>query len=316
MSASLLNMLFFAFIFGTGVFFVVIAPSWGRARRGTQRIEKLNQLGEEAPAGDVSLGEDIRKRGLAKALAQAGLPVTPAQFMRLGALTGIASSSLLLSLIGSPLVAGFVGMGSILFYIRWLYGRRDQLKLAYEEALGKACEYMGTGAQRTGTIEGALAHSVDLVDPILREDFTELSGLISQNASIRNAFANIQARRQSQALTMMAETLIVWSSRGSTQSLKDVLTPLRLSIQKNAATHRKVDAELSGPKKTMIIVAIAPILFAVMMRLSSPAFARYYASLQGEILQIVAYSIAASGLFFGERVLGQVKKAVEIDQES
>ena len=315
MGPSLINMIFFAFLFGVGVFFIVIAPSWGRAKRDVDRIDELTKIAEAAPSGDVTLTEDIRKRGLEKAIAQAGLPVTPAQFLRFGALTGIASASLILSLIGSPLVAGFVGLGSIVLYVRWLYGRRDQMKLDYEEALGSACEYMATGAQRTGTVEGALSHAVDLVDPILRDDFIEISGMLSQNEGPLKAFRNVQGRRQSQALNMMAETLNVWSTRGSTQSLKDVLKPLRLSIQKNAATHRKVDAELSGPKRTMIIVAVAPILFAVMMRLSSPAFARYYASLQGEILQIVAYSIAFLGLFFGERALGNVKKAVEIDED-
>ncbi len=315
MTNGLINLLFFSALFGLGVFFIVLSPTWGRAKRGLDRMDEIREAADDTPVGDVSFVADLRKRGLDKALAQAGLPVTPAQFIRFGVLIAVISGSLILSLIGSFIVAGFVTAGSIVLYVRWLYGRRDQVRMDYEKAVGSACEFMGVGAQRSNTVEGALSHSLDLVDPILRDDFEEVINLLQQNASLSNSFAQVQRKRQSQSLNMLAETLIVWSGRGSKQSLTDVLSPLRLSIQKSTSTVLKMDAELSGPKRSMIIVAIAPIIFVVMLRLSSPAIANFYSTLTGELLQIIAYSISIIGVILGERSLERVRKVIEIEYD-
>ena len=313
MTTGIINILFFSLLFGVGVFFIALSPSWRRAKQDMERIDELRQIGIDAPVGEIPLIQDISKRGLEKALAQAGLPVTPAQFIRFGLIIGLVSAASILSLVGSLIVAVFVGLGSVVLYVRWLYDRREQLRMGYEEAIGRACEYMGVGAQADDTLEGAMKHSLELVDPILRDDVDEVINLLSQNASVTKSFAGIQKKRQSQALDFLAETLIIWDKRGSKLSLKDVLSPLRLIIQKNVSTQQKMDAELSGPKRTMIIVAIAPIIFVVLMRLSSPAYAQYYTTPQGELLQIVSYSIAMIGLVFGERALKQVRKVIEID---
>ena len=65
----------------------------------------------------------------------------------------------------------------------------------------------------------------------------------------------------------------------------------------------------------MLIVAAAPIFFVALLRFSSPDFARIYASMTGEMLQIIAYTISLVGVLMGERALSRVNHIMDIVQE-
>lgn len=320
MTQNIFTLIFFSILFGIGIFMIVISPNISNTRNKKssfhRAVSQANLAEKDVYLAGDSFLTDTSKRGLEKSIAQAGLPITKAEFIRGAALIAIVTGSLVLSLIGGAIfVALFLSVVSVVLYVRWLFSRRDLMSLEYDEALAQACDFMGAGARRSNTTIGAVEHAIPLVRPILKEDFEFIHSQLSSNATIDEAFGPIQEKRQSQALDIMVETLKGWQSYGAKNPLAEILRPLRLSVQKIAATRRKVDAELSNPKRSMIIVAVAPFVYVIMLRLASPAYARYFASPQGEIVQIVAYSISLIGVLIGERRLSSVTKIIEVDRD-
>jgi Flp pilus assembly protein TadB len=167
----------------------------------------------------------------------------------------------------------------------------------------------------TSTLQGAMTHAADVSPEILKDDFNYIAGQLSQTASIRQAFAPILNRRRSYALELIEETLEVWALRGATISLQDVLRPLSQTIRAISSTRKRMLSELSGVRRQMMIVAIAPVFFVVILRLSTPALAAIYSSPTGELMQIIAYSISALGFLMGQRVIMNVQKILEIESE-
>ena len=307
----MLTHLLLAAIGALGVFMLVTAPLWGRNRQNLKRIERLSA--EEAEETYGSFTETLRKRGLGAALAQAELPVTRAGFLRFGLVLAAISAGATHLLTGSIIVPLFVGMASILIYLQWLFWRRDSLRVAYEEALADLCDRMATGAQLSNTLEGMLIHAAELAPDSLKSDFTQIANDLAQGASPGEVFARVRERRKSQALDLLLDTLLMWHSHGTTRPLAEVISPLRQSIRELSAERRKLEAELTLPRLQMLIVAVAPFGFVLLLRLSMPAIGRIYASPLGELIQVIAYSISAVGVVLGERAMGAVRKVLETE---
>ena len=308
--------LLLAFISAIGIFIIVIAPQWAKGRRNLSRIAALRgetedsyMTGEE----DESFLRSLRRSGLDVAIAQADLPVTAAGFIRFGGILALAAFAVTYVMTGGLLVSAFVAFGSIVLYVYWLHWRRDEKRLEYEEALADMCDRIAAGAMLTSTLQGAMTHAAEVAPEILQEDFNYIAGQLSQTASIRSAFGSIIRNRKSYALELISNTLEVWALRGATMPLQQVLQPLSTTIREIAAERRRMASELSGVRRQMMIVAVAPVFFVALMRFSSPALARIYASPTGELLQIVAYVISAIGFLVGQRVLQGVQKILEVE---
>jgi Flp pilus assembly protein TadB len=254
-------------------------------------------------------------RGLDAAIGQADLPVTAAGFIRFGLLLTLVGFAITFVMTGGWLVSLFVAAGSLILYIYWLHWRRDEKRLEYEEALADMCDRISAGAMLTATLQGAMTHAADVSPEILKEDFNYIAGQLSQGASIRQAIDPIIHRRKSYALELIKETLEVWALRGAAISLQDVLHPLSQTIREISATRRRMVSELSGVRRQMMIVAIAPLFFVAILRVSSPALSNVYNSALGQIMQIVAYAISAVGFLLGQRLVMNVQKFLEIESE-
>ncbi|MBN2471842.1 MAG: type II secretion system F family protein [Anaerolineae bacterium] len=302
---------FLAVIGALGVFMMITFPLWGRVKKNLQRIDRLQ--GFETEESYPTFAETLRRQGLAAALAQAELPVSRAAFLRLGVLIALVSAAITYTLTGAVLTPLFVGAGSVLMYLQWLFWRRDALRVAYEEALADLCDRMGTGAQLYNTLEGTLAHAAELAPEVLKNDFTQLAAALTQNAPLAETLEAVRKRRRSQAMDLLFDTLLMWQAHGTTRPLAEVLNPLRTSIRELAAERRKLEAEMTLPRLQMFIVAAAPIGFVTLLRAAMPALAQIYASPLGEIIQILAYAIAAVGVVLGERALGTVRRVLDTE---
>src|SRR5512142_505777 len=300
-----------ALIGALGIFMMVTFSLWGRARKNLKRIDRLQRFEEEESY--PTFAETLRHQGLAAALAQAELPVTRAEFLRFGLLLALVSAALTYTLTGAILTPFFVGAGSFLMYLQWLFWRRDALRVAYEEALADLCDRMGTGAQLYNTLEGALLHAAELAPEIVKADFTQVAAALTQNAPLEETLNAVRERRKSQAIDLLFDTLLMWQAHGTTRPLAEVLAPLRQSIRELAAERRKLEAELTLPRLQMFIVAVAPIGFVGLLLASMSAVSAIYASPVGEIIQILAYSSAAVGVVLGERTLGAVCRVLDTE---
>lgn len=306
-----------ALIFGVGILTITVSLRWARAGKNLKRISTLRRAADETidvEAPEDDLMRSMRTRGLDATLAQADLNVTRAGFVRSGLLLVLLGVAVGYLVSGGLLVALFVGAATAVLYVYWLQWRRDEKRLEYEEALGDMCDRLSAGATLTSTLQGAMNHAAETAPEIVREDFNYIASQLTQTASVKSAFKDVVARRRSYSLALMADTLEVWALRGATISLQEVLAPLSSTIRAVAMEGRRMNSELTRARWQLAIVAIAPAFFVLLLRLTTPAMDRIYASATGQIVQIVSYTIAAGGFLLGQRTMQRVRRVMDIER--
>ena len=305
-----------ALITGAGIFLIIVSLRWTRAGQNLKRISALRRVADETieiePLED-DFFRSVRTRGLDATLSQADLDVTPAGFIRTGILLALVGLAVGYLVSGGFLVAAFTSAGTVVLYIYWLQWRRDEKRLEYEEALADMCDRLSAGATLTSTLQGAMNHAAETAPEIVKEDFNYIASQLTQTASVPTAFNDVVKRRGSYSLALMADTLEVWSLRGATISLQEVLAPLSNTIRTIAMEGRRMNSELTRARWQLFIVAIAPAMFVLLLRLTSPAMDRMYSSPTGQLVQVVGYSIAVSGFLLGQRVMQRVRQVLEVE---
>jgi Flp pilus assembly protein TadB len=176
------------------------------------------------------------------------------------------------------------------------------------------CDRLGVGALLYGSLKGAMNHAAEMAPEVAKDDFSFVAGQITSGASIHGAFQEVQRSRRSTSLDLLVDTIVVWSNRGATIPLQQILSPLSVTIREIASERKRMHSELSGVRNQMRIVAVAPVILVALMRSSSPALAQIYASPSGELIQIVAYMLAMVGFLLGTRALAQVSRVLEIEE--
>jgi Flp pilus assembly protein TadB len=175
------------------------------------------------------------------------------------------------------------------------------------------CDRLGVGAQLYGSLKGAMNHAAEMAPEVAKDDFSFVAGQITSGASIHGAFEDVQRARRSTSLDLLVDTIAVWSNRGATIPLQQILSPLSTTIRETASERKRMHSELSGVRSQMRLVAIAPVILVALLRFSSPALAQIYASPSGELLQTVAYMLALVGFLLGTRALANVSRVLEIE---
>jgi Flp pilus assembly protein TadB len=313
----MLTNLLLAFITGIGILLIFLALGSQQKPSGFERIERLSRgysAGDAPPDSDDDFVRTLRKRGLAAAIAQAELPVTPAGFLRVGLAIALLATLIAFLLSGALVVSVFVGVLGFVLYVQWLFQRRDARQLEYEEALADLCDRLGVGAQLYGTLKGTVTHAAEMAPEAVKEDFSYIASQITGGASLRAAFEAVQRARASYSLDLLVDTLAVWQDRGATIPLHEILDPLSTTIRETAAERKRMFAELSLARNQMRLVAIAPLIFVGLLRFSSPAMARVYSSFLGQVVQMTAYAIALLGFVLGQRALSNVARVLEIEE--
>ncbi len=313
----MLTSLLLAFTGGVGVLMVFLALASRRMGGGLERVARLSgapRPGREAPPlPDERPFLTLHRRGLAAAVAQADLPVTPSGFVRFGLIASFSAFALAYLLTGALLASVLVGVLGCLLYVQWLLWRRDAKRLEYEEALADLCDRLGAGALLTNSLKGALSHAAELAPEIVREDARYLASQITAGAGVGAAFGEVRRRRRSVSLDLLADTLAVWAGRGAAVPLHAILDPLSLTIREMAGERKRMQTELSGVRAQLMLVALAPLLFVALLRSASPTMAGIYASAVGQLIQSAAYLIAAAGFLAGQRALAGVARVLEIE---
>ncbi len=314
----MLTNIILAFSAGFGIFFIILSYRYQAPKRNLERLAALRKTSEEIATEsepEDSFYRNLRYRGLDVALAQADLDVTTIGFIRVGILIAGITFALGVVISGGLLVALFMGGVSVFLYYFWLSLRRDAKKLEYEEAIADTCDRISAGAQLTPTLLGAITHAAETCPEIIKDDIVLISNQLSQGASIDIAFGEIVERRQSYSLGLMAQTLKIWSVRGTTFPLQEVIKPLKEAIRDMADTGRRMDAELTQSRLTATIVTIAPPIFVFFFRTAIPSTDPIYSSATGQMIQIFSYALSAIGFILTMRIIRNVRKVLEIQRD-
>jgi Flp pilus assembly protein TadB len=307
-----------------GIFITFMAYANVKARQtGVQRLRSLMETDEEAgsvvPHPRMSMrtfAGSWQAGGLDRALKQADLQVSKSAFVRVGLLGAAGGFALTYVILGGILTSAFAGLVVFLLYLRWLFLRRDKLAVEYEEGLADAAASMAVGAQLGGgTAQGAISNAAQYAPDMVAEDLEMVSRRLVQGEDLEKAFFEVQQRRQSPMLNILVSTLIGWERHGADRPLGQILEPLTETIRENAATRKKVTADLTGVRTQMQILAIAPFVLAAMMRFTSLDYANFYASFWGEITMMGSFFLSFIGVVIGERMLNQVNQVMDLGSE-
>ncbi len=307
-----------------GIFITFMAYANVKARQtGTQRLRSLMEADEES--GSVvphphmtirTFADSWQSGGLDRALKQADLPIKKSAFVRVGLLGAAGGFALAYIMLGGILTSVFASLVVFLLYVRWLFLRRDKLAVEYEEGLADAAASMAVGAQLGGgTAHGAISNAAEYAPDMVAEDLEMVSRRLVQGEDLEKAFFEVQQQRQSPMLNILVSTLIGWERHGADRPLGQVLEPLTETIRENAATRKKVTADLTGVRTQMQILAIAPFVLATMMRFTSLDYANFYSSFWGEVTMMGSFFLSFIGVVIGERMLNQVNQVMDLGSE-
>lgn len=307
-----------------GIFITFMAYANVKTRQtGVQRLRSLMEADEES--GSVvphphmtirTFADSWQAGGLDRALKQADLPIKKSAFVRVGLLGAAGGFALAYIMLGGILTSAFASLVVFLLYVRWLFLRRDKLAVEYEEGLADAAASMAVGAQLSGgTAHGAISNAAQYAPDMVAEDLEMVSRRLVQGEDLEKAFFEVQQRRQSPMLNILVSTLVGWERHGADRPLGQVLEPLTETIRENAATRKKVTADLTGVRTQMQILAIAPFVLAAMMRFTSLDYANFYSSFWGEVTMMGSFFLSFIGVVIGERMLNQVNQVMDLGSE-
>jgi Flp pilus assembly protein TadB len=324
MSSQTLTYILLSSGLAIGIFITFMAYANVKARQtGVQRLKSLGEADEESgsvvphPHMNIrTFADSWQAGGLSRALKQADLPIKRSAFVRVGLLGAAGGFALSYALLGGILTSFFAALVVFMLYVRWLFMRRDKLSVEYEEGLADAAASMAVGAQLSGgTAHGAISNAALYAPEMVAEDLELVARRLVQGDSLDKAFFPIQQRRQSPMLNILVSTLVGWERYGSDRPLGEVLEPMTETIRENAATRKKVTAELTGVRTQMGILAVAPFVLAALMRFTSLDYARFYSSFWGEITMMGSFFLAFAGVVIGERMLNQVNQVMDLGGE-
>jgi len=307
-----------------GIFITFMAYANVKARQtGEQRLRSLGEADEES--GSVvphphmtvrTFADSWQVGGLSRALKQADLPIKRAAFVRVGLIGAAGGFAISYALLGGILTSVFAALIVFLLYVRWLFMRRDKLAVEYEEGLADAAASMAVGAQLSGgTAHGAISNAAQYAPDMVAEDLEMVARRLVQGDSLDKAFFPVQQRRQSPMLNILISTLVGWERYGADRPLGEILEPMTETIRENAATRKKVTAELTGVRTQMGILAVAPFVLAALMRFTSLDYAHFYSSFWGEITMMGSFLLSFTGVVIGERMLNEVNQVMDLGGE-
>jgi Flp pilus assembly protein TadB len=246
-------------------------------------------------------------------LQQADLNVSALAFLRVGAIGALILAGGMFALTGAIAVAVVAFFGFFVVYWWWLVQQRDKKRMAYEDAIPDWVDRMAIASIEKDILKHILVKSADLAPPAVREDAKWLADEISfKNIGPTDALRALCKRKQSSILSLMTQVLVAWSDIGSSKPLAEVLAPLSESIRARTSARNAAEADLTMTRGQLALVTLAPVAFIIMLRGSDPNVARYYSTLEGQIVVVACCGVAAIGYIIGDRILSVVRKSIDI----
>jgi Flp pilus assembly protein TadB len=271
------------------------------------------QAGMRILSGETAKPFFLSEGNLEIMLHQAGLDVSARAFLNVGLLGAIAAGGAMYAFTNAVVVALVAFFGFFLIYYWWLVQRRDTKRMQYEESIADWADLMAIAASETQILEKIFIKTAELTPAVCREDSVWVADQIQyQNIAGTEAMRQLCERRHSAMLSLLAQTILVWSQAGSTRPLSQILAPQSESLRSRARTRNEVDADLSFSRYNLAFVTVAPIGAVVLMRMSQPAAVQYYASMEGQALIIGAVAWSFFGYYLADRFLAVVRRTIQI----
>ena len=124
---------------------------------------------------------------------------------------------------------------------------------------------------------------------VCRPDFEELAATFSESRIDYARLHRLLGLRGSYALDRMAEALLQFHNMP--QRIPEILDLLIPRLRKEVRIRREMRANISNPRRQLVIVAVMPFLVVLFFRAVAPEYAGFYARPLGQLILILAFVV-------------------------
>lgn len=238
-------------------------------------------------------------------LYQARLHVSASEFLSISIILGLASGVIMFIATGAIVAAGIGFLsGSVLYYIV-LEQRRDRILEAYEQAMPNALREMrGAFRLRGLSLTQALRQVAEHGPEVVRRDFEELTAAFSGSSIDMARIQRLLGLRGSYALDRVTEVFLQFHS--TPQRVPEMLDLLIPRLRREVSVRRETRANISGPQRELLVVAVMPFALVIFFRITAPEYGSFYSTALGQLLLIVAWIMDLAIYLFAIRAVREV----------
>jgi tight adherence protein B len=242
-------------------------------------------------------------------LAEADLGVTPGEFLRVSLLLGlgVAVAAYLSSGAAVAVLLGF-GVGAMAYYT-YLVDRRDRRRQEYQDALVDVIGLLVEGFKAGNTLQAAFETVARYGPEIVRADWAQVNARIQAGIALKDALAELCARRHDPILDTVAQTLTTVSEKGGRLSV--ALEGLQVSVRERVRIRRRVRAEQNQPLWELRLVAAMPFLVVPILRGVAEEYTAFWKTPLGQVFFLAAWGLTIVGYVVAQRYITSSTKVEE-----
>lgn len=232
-------------------------------------------------------GPDLMER-LEGQLYRSRLNVSGREFILAAAFTGALAAGFMFFAAGSLLTTGAGFLSGILIYVMYLNQRHEKHLEAYETAMPNALRDLRSAFRLRGlSLVKALKVVGERGPEEVREDFQELAAAFSGARIDHSRLQRLMGLRGSYTLDRVAEALLQFHT--TPQRIPEVLDLLIPRLRREVAIRREMRANISGPRRELLIVVLMPFAIVFFFRFAAPDYAAFYSTFFGQMLILAAW---------------------------
>jgi Flp pilus assembly protein TadB len=234
-------------------------------------------------------------------LQAADIPLSAREFLLAGLGIGLAVAGGSLVVLGPTVLSGVVLLvGPVAYWQVWV-AKQERYRRDYVAALDKAIETLLRSYSANPNLNAALQEATPYMLEPVRSGFVQVVTALQTGSSISDAVYQAAERRRDPYFDMLAEALAVREQQGG--QLKGVLQGLQRLMHGVIRIQDEVRARQTQPKLEGTIVAAAPFVFLVLLKLVMGDYeGGFYATLEGQMVLAVAIVFSGAAYLLSQRI--------------
>ncbi|MBN1267635.1 MAG: type II secretion system F family protein [Anaerolineales bacterium] len=225
---------------------------------------------------------------LEQLLYRARLDVSAQEFLAVAAVCGLLAGGFMFFATGSLLASGAGFLSGLLLYWMVLLHRQEKNLEAYETAMPNALRDLRSAFRLRGlSLVKALEMVAEFGPEGVRPDFQELAAAFSGARFDLSRLQNLMGLRGSYTLDRVAEALLQFHT--TPQRIPEIIDLLIPRLRKEVAIRREMRANISGPRRELLVVVLMPFAIVFFFRFAAPDYAAFYSSFFGQMLILAAW---------------------------
>ena len=216
---------------------------------------------------------------------------------------GIVVGILVLVLTRWPVAA--VGLAALVVFWPQLFGgaRVEQTQIVQLEALVMWTESLRDTITARASLEMAIPASVDAAPPAIRPSLTRLVGLVRARVPLDRALLALSVDLDDASADKVIGALIL-NVRQRGTGLASVLTSLASAARAELDQRRRVSAGRAAMRRSVQLVVVITLLFAVFLVIFSQTYVQPYASAAGQVTLAVVVGLFAAAFVWMRKLAG------------